>query len=96
MRLDDLEVGVGRRSRRRSRRTWCGAEDGRTRTQRFPCDDSFPDPGGVDAHLPVGRGRGPGRDPGGAGQGVGLLLPTSGAYHGGGAAEGRARARPRP
>jgi hypothetical protein len=73
MRLKDLKVGVGRRSRR----TWCGA----LKT-------------GVDAHLPVGRGRGPGRDPGGAGQGVGLLLPAGGAYREGGAAGGRARARP--
>jgi hypothetical protein len=72
-----------------------GAEDGRTRAQRFPCGDSFPDPGGVDAHLPVGRGRGPDRDLSGAGQGVGLLLPAGGAYRGGGAARGRAQARPR-
>jgi hypothetical protein len=45
-----------------------------------------PWPGGVDAHLPVGRGRGPGRDPGGAGQGAGLLLPAGGPHRGGGAA----------
>jgi hypothetical protein len=32
----------------------------------------------------VGRGRGPGRDPGSTGQGAGLLLPTGGEYRGGG------------
>jgi hypothetical protein len=37
-------------------------------------------PGSGEADLPVGRGRrrGPGRDPGGAGQGAGLLLPLAG------------------
>uniref|UniRef100_A0A0E0FHB0 Uncharacterized protein n=1 Tax=Oryza nivara TaxID=4536 RepID=A0A0E0FHB0_ORYNI len=44
-----------------------------------------PDPprvGGVDAHLPVGRRRGPGRHPRRARQGAGLLLPARRAHRG--------------
>jgi hypothetical protein len=41
----------------------------------------------------VGRGRGPGRDPGSTGQGAGLLLPTGGEYRGGGGGADGARAR---